>query len=139
MPPTRTPPAAGVGPIQALDDTVVFTDLVVAIPVPPTEGRRRSGLLQVRTTPRITVPGGLSELVGGQPDVMLGNATGSEWTNLARVVPPPPLPASARAVHEYQSATGSARLASVAPIAGTPWAVWVDYPLERLSPRPGSS
>ena len=37
-----------------------------------------------------------------------------------------------RGVHEYGSSGGERRMAASAPIAGTPWAVWVDYPLDAM-------
>ena len=125
------PTAPGLGPIVPLDDRLVFFDLVADIQ--PLESEPpRAGFLQVRTTMRISMPGQLGQLVGGDPVILLGNASGAGWTDLSHVVPPPPVANRARAVHEYTAATSERHLAASAPIAGTPWAVWVDYPLDAI-------
>jgi PAS domain S-box-containing protein len=127
IPDSTEPPRVGVGRIRVLDDQLVFMDLVVPIPMVPSEDLSRPGVLLVRTTIRITVPVQLSDLIGGQPAIMLGNAGGAEWTNLSKVVPAPTIATTARGGHEYISPGGEPRIAAIAPVPNTPWAVWVDY------------
>ena len=127
------PNGDGPGRCVPLDDRLAFFDLVADIQ--PLESEPpRAGFLQVRDDRCVSsVPGQLGQLVGGDPVMLLGNATGCGLGRICpRVVPPPPVADRARGVHEYPTPPASERLAASAPIAGTPWAVWVDYPLDAI-------
>ena len=69
----------------------------------------------------------LSGLVGPDARVMLGNAIGGPWTDLAHVVPgfdvaPDP------GTGEHVAKDGASYLYAVAAVPGTPWRVMVDMP-----------
>ena len=68
----------------------------------------------------------LTELLGSQATLYLGNSRGDIWTDMARVVPKPPKGlASTLSLTEYQR-DGNSVLALGRPIAGTPWFLVVE-------------
>jgi signal transduction histidine kinase len=77
----------------------------------------------------------LNRLVGVGASVKIGNRNGSVWTDLSKVIAAPPLERAQSGSVTYRTADGDDRLGALAAIAGTPWAVWVDFSLpEVLAP-----
>ena len=70
----------------------------------------------------------ISRLVGNGAVVMLGNQGGDVWSDLSKVVPAPPVETGRAGQAEYRSREGHDRIGASAPIHGTPWAVWVEFP-----------
>jgi signal transduction histidine kinase len=70
----------------------------------------------------------ITELIGTQATLSIGNASGDVWTDLAARVPGPPVDVRTSGAQSYLARDGSGRIGAAAPIARTPWVVWVDFP-----------
>jgi PAS domain S-box-containing protein len=70
----------------------------------------------------------IGRLVGSGAVLEVGNQAGDVWTDLSRVVSPPPIDIRRQHVAEYRTSGGERRLGASATIRGTPWAVWVAFP-----------
>jgi signal transduction histidine kinase len=94
------------------------------------------GFLVVRRPAVITTTADtLNRLVGVGASVKIGNRNGSVWTDLSKVIAAPPLERGQSGTATYRTADGEDRLGALTAIAGTPWAVWVDFSLpEVLAP-----
>jgi signal transduction histidine kinase/ActR/RegA family two-component response regulator len=126
LPEISTPPThSGLSEFQSAND-LIFSDAATAI-VTSGPASRRLGTLAFRTSISVNPPGVLSQLVGRNATILLGNARGGAWTDLSHVVPAPPVDTSQNGIREYRGADGDGRLGAVAHIRGTPWAVWVEF------------
>jgi len=67
-------------------------------------------------------------LVGRGAVVELGNQSGDVWTNLAKVVPAPPVDLRKSGLAEYDAPDGERRIGATSIIRGTPWSIWVEFP-----------
>ena len=94
------------------------------------------GFLVVRRPAVLTTTADtLNRLVGVGASVKIGNRNGSVWTDLSKVIAAPPLERAQSGTATYRTADGEDRLGALTAIAGTPWAVWVDFSLpEVLAP-----
>jgi signal transduction histidine kinase len=94
------------------------------------------GFLVVRRPAVLTTTADtLNRLVGIGASVKIGNRNGSVWTDLSKVIAAPPLEQAQSGTARYRTSDGEDRLGALAGIAGTPWAVWVDFSLaEVLAP-----
>jgi signal transduction histidine kinase len=108
-----------------------FNDTLVAIPVvAPVPSEPGTHLVQWRralSSPAIR--GQVARLLGSEARLLLGNADGTLWTDLLSVVPAPTLPPDQ--VHGLLTYTRPGEeevLASVVPIAGTPWSLALEFP-----------
>jgi signal transduction histidine kinase len=74
----------------------------------------------------------MQRLVGSGASMFLGTIGEPRWTNLEQPVPPPPVQfPTAQASQRYErGATPEEYVASVAAVAGTPWTVVVDMPMQ---------
>jgi PAS domain S-box-containing protein len=70
----------------------------------------------------------IGRLVGNGAVVAIGNQTGDVWTDLSTVVAAPPINVNRAAIATYRGKDGQRRLGASAPVVGTPWAVWVEFP-----------
>ena len=70
----------------------------------------------------------INRLVGNGAVVMLGNQGGDVWSDLTKAVPAPPVETSRPGQAAYRSPEGHGRIGAAAPIPGTTWAVWVEFP-----------
>ncbi|MQA28989.1 MAG: HAMP domain-containing protein [Luteitalea sp.] len=126
------PNGPGVSPLQTRDNSLVFADNIADVEEeqPPDDAAAAPplGRLVSRATFSISPPGALSQLVGPGSLVEIGNAAGGVWTDLSRVVTPPPVNVSRRGVGQYRLPDGERRIGATALIRGTPWAVWVEFP-----------
>ena len=131
LPAATTPPSPGFSEFHAADG-VIFIDAAANVAGEPVAvGETKPGPLgtvTVRSTLSINPPGVLSRLVADDAAVLIGNAAGGAWTDLSRIVPPPPVDLAHRGGIEYRRADGQMRLGAVSPVRGTPWAVWVELP-----------
>lgn len=72
----------------------------------------------------------LSDLIGNDAALVFGNADGTVWTDLTRRVTPPPLRVlRAAGPVEYRRGDAEPVYGRPAAIAGTPWALVVEFPL----------
>ena len=69
----------------------------------------------------------MSRLVGSNAVILLGSTAGGAWTDLEKAVPAPPSVPSESSIATYER-DDSARVAEAALVAGSPWAVVVDFP-----------
>lgn len=127
----RTEPGEGgiVGGFRAYGDTVFYP---VSAPIPGADDLyivrwRRLGSANAGRQREV-----LSNLIGGDASLFIGNADGSQWTDFQKPFSGPELPADraglAERLVQYDRDDGATYLASVAPIEGTPWLVGVDFP-----------
>jgi signal transduction histidine kinase/CheY-like chemotaxis protein/HAMP domain-containing protein len=74
----------------------------------------------------------LRSMIGSGAQIFAGNRGGDVWTDFATRVDPPPLEArgdtNAGRVSQYRRAATGAVLATAEPIAGTPWALLIEFP-----------
>jgi signal transduction histidine kinase len=70
----------------------------------------------------------ITELIGTQATLFIGNASGDLWTDLAARVDGPPVNVRTSGAQSYVARDGTGRIGAAAPIARTPWIVWVDFP-----------
>src|SRR5256885_679838 len=112
--------AARLGPLRVTGgDSLVFS-VIAAV----TLGGRRAGYLvhwrRVYSLPEATRR--LTELIGADAALLVGNLTGDVWTDLAARVSGPPVDVRGRGgVIEYARPGRGRYLARAAPIAATPW------------------
>jgi signal transduction histidine kinase len=94
------------------------------------------GFLVVRRPAVLTTTADtLNKLVGVGASVKIGNRSGGVWTDLSKVIAAPPLERAQSGTATYRTPDGEDRLGALTAIAGTPWAVWVDFSLpEVLAP-----
>lgn len=118
----RTP---GVRGFQVADGLVYSEWVAEIVSGAPTSNRL--GFLIVRSTIALDPPGILNRLIGVDAAITLGNKTGDVWTDLSRVVPPPPVDLSGGGVREYETGNGEPGIGAIGDIRGTPWAVWVAF------------
>ncbi len=118
--------AAVVGPLFAVD-TGVFYPVLARV---RSAGRPVGWVIEVRRLGLGTqVKKQLNELAGSEARLLLGNAAGDVWTDLASVVHAPAIPvATPDSVFRLAGPDESAWLASMAPVANTPWAVVAELP-----------
>lgn len=118
--------AGGVGPLVATADTVRFD---VAAPVIRND---RDTLGYVVHHRRLSSGGQgtqvISQLIGAQATLLVGNANGDIWTDLVRVVPGPSLKRGEEGAITWVDRNGTTQLGAVAAIPRTPWIVWVALP-----------
>jgi signal transduction histidine kinase len=70
----------------------------------------------------------VTQLLGSNASVYFG-VPGGRWTDLEKVVTPPPFdPKSSAPIQRYAREDGSQHLAAVASVRGSPWVFAVDFP-----------
>jgi signal transduction histidine kinase len=129
LPPTEPGDSAVIGGFRRLRDTTVYP---VAVPVRGSRDayvvhwRRIAGSRRSREQ--------ITQLIGSDATLFLGNADGARWIDLEGAVSAPPIDlATPRAIQQYDRGPERDRhLASAAHIPGTPWVVAIDFPLENV-------
>ena len=115
------------GPFHLIGDTLTYA---IVTPMLPPDGRP-SGYFVERRLQQTTGESlaMISSLAGVSVDVRIGTA-GASWTDLERLVPPPPieLPADTGLFGFHDE--GERMLGRVLDIAGTSWTVLVSFPAE---------
>jgi hypothetical protein len=89
------------------------------------ERRRITNPAQTRQTVAI-----LTGLIGSEATMVIGNRDGSAWSDLVTTVKDIPLRGDDNRLWEYQRAGRPRSLAWMTPIAQSPWAVAIEFPLE---------
>jgi len=74
----------------------------------------------------------IARLVGTGAVIKIGNQGGDLWSDLAKIVPPPPVATSRPGIVHYRTADQAQRLGALAQITDTPWAVWVEFPRDQV-------
>jgi PAS domain S-box-containing protein len=132
VPVTRPPSGPGMTAFQLSHDTV-FWDAVAEVREEPraqssSNDKRLGYVYSRRLLSSASTSDVIGRLVGGGAVVEIGNQTGDVWTDLSKVVAPPPVDIKRNGVAEYRARDGQRRLGASAVIRGTPWAVWVEFP-----------
>ena len=124
----RSADAAGsgawTGPFIIDRDSIAFSAGAPILSGADTLGR----IVQLRRVSSGQSAQAISDLIGAQATLSIGNASGDIWTNLAERVDGPALVTGKGAAPRYVSREGASRIGAAAPIARTPWVVWVDSP-----------
>jgi len=119
----------GFGPLRAVGDTVLFP-VIAAVTV---DGRRAGYLVdwrRVEGSPDATRR--LTELIGADAAILVGNVSGDVWTDLSTRVSGPPTDVSDRpGVIEYTRPGRGPALARARVIGGTPWILVAELPRDR--------
>jgi hypothetical protein len=129
-PPLPPVPDSGVvSPLQIVRDTILFYH----VRVPIRAGGRVAGqvveLRRIGTSPEVRRA--IGQLIGGDIDLVMGNADGDPWTDLATVIPAPSA-AMRSAPEPVPYDRREPRLGMGAAIHGTPWALVVDLPRRQV-------
>jgi PAS domain S-box-containing protein len=123
-----SPETTAVGSLHVVSDTLLFP-VVAAI---ADRGRTIGYAVQrrgVASSPENAHQ--LAALIGSEAALLMGNAAGDLWTTFAARTAAPPVDVTERAgLLEYERPERGRFLARSAPIAGTPWAVLVEFPRE---------
>ena len=130
--PVGSPPFHhGIGPLQG-SESVVYSDAVSAILSEDVQSASAApiGYVLIRSTFTENPPGIFSRLVGSDAAVRVSNKTGGIWTDFLHVVPAAAVDLEQPGVEQYRRADGQMRLGAAAHVRHTPWAVWIDFPLE---------
>ena len=118
------------GPLRAIGDSLVFP-VIIAVTVGGKPTAYVVNWRRVGTSPEATRR--LTELIGADAALLVGNVEGDVWTNLSARVEGPPVDVRGR-----QGLIGYARpgrgtsLARAAMIGGTPWILVVELPRDRV-------
>jgi PAS domain S-box-containing protein len=128
------PTSTGVGRLQLYHGSLVTEAVAEVTTVTPGDAHAsRLGFLVVRRPAVITATAdSLNRLVGGGASVKIGNRVGGGWTDLSKVIEPPPIERVQSGVAIYRTREGDDHLGTYAAIGGTPWAVWVDFSLPAI-------
>src|SRR2546421_3862671 len=122
--------AAALGPLRAIGDSLLFS-VVAAVRA---NGRRAGYAVtwrRVQTSPDVIRR--LTELIGADAAVLVGNVSGDVWTNLSTRVSGPPADVIGRpGVIEYARPGRGTILAHAQTISGTPWVLVTELPRDRV-------
>jgi signal transduction histidine kinase len=133
LPPLPSPPStpadaslgsAWIGPLMMNGDSIAFSAGAPILRGADTVGR----IVALRRVSSGQGAQALAELIGSQATLSIGNVAGDLWTNLATRVEGPPVDTRVAGAQRYVARDGEARIGAAAPIARTPWVVWVDSP-----------
>jgi signal transduction histidine kinase/CheY-like chemotaxis protein len=126
--PAGTPPfVRGVSPLQARDGKL-FTRVVVEVPRESdvTQGSGPLGYVVLSRVVRPQSPSVITGMVGNSATILIGNPSGSVWTDLEKMAPAPAFDIASAGAHEFTSASGARMIGAAAPIANTPWTLVIE-------------
>lgn len=123
---STTEPFKSLGVMRLVNDTIAYPAVVA---VKDETGKPIGYLVRwrkVASTPEARKQ--LTDLLGSQSALYLGNSSGNLWTDLEQRAPGPP--ADLKALHEvtHYSRNGNSVMALGRQINGTPWFVVVEFP-----------
>ena len=122
--------AAALGPLRAIGDTILFP-VIAAVRI---DGRRVGFVVNWRRaqasregTRRLT------ELIGADAAILVGNVTGGVWTDLSTRASAPPMDVTGRpGVLAYSRPGRGTVLVRALVIAGTPWVLVAELPRDPI-------
>jgi signal transduction histidine kinase len=120
-----TDPFKTVGAIRLVNDTAAFPVVVAA----RNEQGRVIGYL-VRWRKLSSTPDArkqLTELLGSEATLYIGNAQGDVWTDMVTIVPKPPVDLATTLNVTQFKRDGQSVIGRGRPIAGTPWFVVIEF------------
>ena len=122
--------AGAIGRLRAVDSALFFPVIAVVGPKGAPLGYVVAWR-RLRNTPEPTRR--LSELIGHDAQLLLGNRTGDLWTDLSTPVAGPPVPVGRdTGIVEYARPGRGSYFATVQPITGTPWTLVIEVPRKRV-------
>jgi signal transduction histidine kinase len=117
----------GVGPLRSGDGRVTYRTIAFIAPSPG-EANDGAGFLSIDRPLSSSAGAALIErLIGSGAIFKFGNAAGDLWTDLSSPVQGPPATSSEAMTVSFADASRTRYLGTAAPIAGTPWRVWVQF------------
>lgn len=123
-------PFKAVGAIRSLQNTLAFP-IVAAV---KDEAGKPIGFLvrwrRLSATPEARKQ--LTDIVGNDAVLYLGNIAEDVWTDMVKVVPKPPVALSSTLEVTNYARNGNSVMALGRPIRGTPWFVVVEFPAQPL-------
>ena len=123
------PVTAGLQPLLT-NGQVLYSRTIAEIPrnaTRPADGR--FGYLVISRAVHAAASSALlNGIVGTGATVMIANQSGSVWTDLARVLPPPVMDLSKPGGREFIDGNGKAQIGAPVTIAGTPWVLVIAFP-----------
>jgi methyl-accepting chemotaxis protein len=140
----RYPDTVAVADVWESTDSVAVTsfrmsgDTVWYAVVAPVrvDGAARGYVVDQRRLSSTADAGVLARLIGSDATLLVGNAGGDLWTNLARTIDgPPPDALTGEPPFEYSSPARGDRVGVSAPVEGAPWLVWVEFPRSAVMAR----
>jgi len=128
--------AGVIGKIYTLDNSI-FYPVVATVTV---EGKPGGYLvLWRRLAARSKAVDQLSQLMGTDAQIFIGNADGSLWTDMMKPIAPLPVERKGKDdVFEFTRADNVAVLASAHPIANSPWLFSITFPKSKILQTAGS-
>ena len=125
-----TDTSAALGPLRAIGDTVFFP----AIAGVTVDGRRTGYLVNWRRVQSSREATRLiTQLIGADAGLLVGNVPGDVWTDLSGRVDGPPVDVRGRqGLIEYARPARGTYVARAASIGGTPWMLVVELPRDRV-------
>jgi PAS domain S-box-containing protein len=124
---SKPPSTVGILP-YAVENGAVISEVVVAVngatPGSAPIGYLRSRRLATNTNNNDV----LNRLIGSGGRVMVGNQSGSVWTDITKQVDGPSIDVARPGTYRYRASNGEPRVAGVAHVAATPIAIVVDFP-----------
>jgi PAS domain S-box-containing protein len=122
--------AAAIGPLRAIGDTILFP-VIAAVRI---DGRRVGYVVNWRraqTSREATRR--LTELIGADAAILVGNVTGDVWTDLSTRASAPPVDVMGRpGVLAYSRPGRGTVLVRALVIGGTPWALVAELPRDPI-------
>ena len=130
MAPFAKPDSGRVGKLYEIDHSIYYPAMVTV-----TEQNKLLGYIirwrKMNATPKTLKQ--LSQLLGGEARLYIGNADGSLWTDMIRPVSPPPMNKQHKnGTIEYARSKNDPVLASIRPIASSKWLVVVELSRKKI-------
>jgi len=126
-----TDTGATLGPLRVIGGDSLAFSVTAALTI---EGRRTGYLVnwrRVQASPEATQQ--VTQLIGADAALLVGNVSGDVWTDLSARVDGPPVDMRGRqGLIEYARPARGTYVARAAPIGGTPWILVVELPRDRV-------
>jgi signal transduction histidine kinase/CheY-like chemotaxis protein len=126
--PAGTPPfVKGVSPLQARAGKL-FTRVVVEVPreADAPQGSGPLGYVVLGRVVRPQSPSVITGMVGNSATILIGNPSGSVWTDLEKMAPAPAFDIASAGAHEFTNVSGAHMIGAAVPIANTPWTLVIE-------------
>jgi signal transduction histidine kinase len=134
LPPGIAPTRAGLTPFH-LDHDMVLYELTAQVDgpaAPPPAVARRLGWIVMRRVLTGQGTDAINRLVGSGALLAVGNQAGGVWSNFTKAIPGPRVDTTRTGVAQYAGAKGEPTIGAVSLIAGTPWAVSIEFPRQAV-------
>lgn len=116
---------AWIGPLMMVGDSITLS---AGAPILREGADTLGRIVQLRRVSSGQGAQAIGQLIGAKATLSIGNVSGDLWTNLPARVEGPPVDIRKPGAQSYVARDGTPRIGAAAPIAGTPWIVWVESP-----------